>query len=91
MAAFVVVLTNDPDAVEPKLTKMADEDKIEHTPLTVIEGEAGPEGYKISKNAEVTVMMWVEGKVKSNHAFGKGKFDEKAVDAVLADTSKILE
>jgi len=91
MAAFVVVLTNDPDAVEPKLTKMADEDKIAHTPLTVIEGEAGPEGYKISKNAEVTVMMWVEGKVKSNHAFGKGKFDEKAVDAVLADTSKILE
>ncbi len=91
MAAFVVVLTNDPDSVEPKLTKLASESKIKHTPLTVIEGDAGPEGYKIGKDAEVTVMMWVEGKVKSNHAYGKGKFDAKAVETVLADTSKILE
>jgi hypothetical protein len=35
-------------------------------------------------------MMWVEGKVKATHAFGKGQFDAKAVDAVIADTAKIL-
>lgn len=91
MAAFVVVLTNDPDTVEPKLTKIADEGKLKSTPLTVIEGEAGPEGYKIAKDAEVTVMMWVEGKVKANHAFGKGELDAKSVDAIIADTKKILQ
>jgi hypothetical protein len=90
MAAFVVVLTSDPDKVEPKLTEIASKDQIKNTPLTVIEGDAGPEGYKIAKDAEVTVMMWVEGKVKATHAFGKGQFDAKAVDAVIADTAKIL-
>jgi len=90
MAAFVVVLTNDPDKVEPKLSKMAADDGIKSTPLTVIEGDAGPEGYKIAKDAEVTVMMWVEGKVKATHAFNKGGLDAKAVDAIVADTAKIL-
>jgi len=91
MAAFVVVLTTDPDKVEPKLTEFAKKDGVKNTPLTVIEGEAGPEGYKISKDAEVTVMMWVEGKVKATHAFGKGEFKAKSVDGVVADTTKILE
>jgi hypothetical protein len=91
MAAFVVVLTNDPDKVEPKLESIAKESELKNTPLTIIEGEAGPEEYKLSKEAEVTVMMWVESKVKVNQAFAKGKLDKKAVDALVADTKKILE
>src|SRR6476661_9189240 len=33
MAAFVVVLTEDPDAVEPKLVALAKDSKIANTPL----------------------------------------------------------
>lgn len=91
MAAFVVVLTDEADATETKLASLAKDSKIEKTPLTLIEGQAGPDGYKISKDAEVTVMMWVEGEVKVNHAFAKGKLDKKAVEAIVADTKKILE
>lgn len=91
MAAFVVVLTQDPDAVEPKLESIAKEQKITNTPLTIIEGVTGPADYKLSKDAEVTVMMWVDSEVKVNHAYGKGKLDKKAVDALVAETKKILE
>jgi len=28
--------------------------------------------------------------VKVNHAFAKGELDDKAIDAIMADTSKIL-
>ena len=90
MAAFVVVLTEDPDAVEPKIEALAKDSKIKSTPLTIIEGQAGPDGYKISKDAEVTVIMWVESEVKVNHAFAKGKLDKKAVDEIVAETKKIL-
>lgn len=91
MAAFVVVLTNDPDAIEPKLTELAKAESIKNTPLTFIEGEAGPESYKLSKDAEVTVMMWVDNKLTSNTAYAKGKFDAKAAETLLSETSKILE
>ncbi|MGQ0633322.1 MAG: hypothetical protein ACT4QC_01825 [Planctomycetaceae bacterium] len=91
MAAFVVVLTTDPDAIEPKLEALAKESKLENTPLTIIEGDAGPDDYKLSKDAAVTVMMWVDSTVKVNQAFAKGKLDKKAIDALVADTKKILE
>ena len=91
MAAFVVVLTEDPDAVEPKLESFAKDKKISNTPLTIVEGAAGPPEYKLAKDADVTVMMWVESEVKVNHAFAKGKLDKKAIDQVVEETAKILE
>lgn len=90
MSAFVVVLTDDPDAVEPKLEALAKDAKLSNTPLTIIEGQSGPEEYKLSKEAEVTVMMWVEGEVKVNHAYARGKLDKKSVDQLIGETKKIL-
>ena len=91
MAAFVVVLTDDPDAVEPKLEAMHKDSKIANTPLTIVEGDAGPPEYNLAKDAEVTVMMWVDSEVKVNQSFAKGKLDKKAVDSLIAETKKILE
>lgn len=91
MAAFLCVLTSDPDAVEPKLEKLAEDAKLKNTPLTIIEGVTGPDDYKLSKEAEVTVMMWVDSEVKVNHAFAKGKLDKKAVDSLVSETKKILD
>src|SRR5262245_32977184 len=91
MAAFVVVLTDDPDAIEPKIKSLAKDAKIANTPLTVVEGAEGPPEYKLAKDAEVTVMMWVESEVKVNQAFAKGKLDKKAVDALVGETKKILD
>ena len=91
MAAFVVLLTDDPDAAEPRLKELAEKHKIENTPLTVYDGVAGPENYKIAEKADVTVMMWVGGEVKVNHVFEKGKLDKKAVASIVRDTEKILK
>lgn len=91
MAAFVVLLTDDPDAAEGELKAFADEHGIENTPLTLFDGVAGPPRYKIAKEAEVTVMQWVGAKkVQANHAFAKGKLDKKGIAAVIKDTAKIL-
>ena len=47
MRAFVVLLTDDPDAAEEKLKELAEKHGIENTPLTIFDGEAGPPKYKI--------------------------------------------
>lgn len=91
MAGFVVLLTDDPDALEPKLKELAEKNKIEKTPLTIYDGVAGPEDYKIAEEADVTVMMWVRGKVKVNHVFKKGKLDKGAINSIVKDTAKILD
>ncbi len=89
--AFVVLLTDDADAAEPKLEALAKKHEIKNTPLTIFDGISGPKGYKIAKNAEVTVMVWVNKKVEVNHAFGKGELDAEAVKKVLANAKKYLQ
>ena len=89
MSAFVVHLTNDTDASSTALKKAAKENRLK-TPLTNYDGEAGPASYKIAQNADVTVMMWVDGQVKVNHAFTFDQLNGKAIKQVVGDTSKIL-
>ncbi len=90
MAAFVTVLTNNPDAAEGELKKIADTQQLKRTPLTVFENNAGPAKYKIDEKAEVTVMMWVDADVKVNHAFAAGELTAENIAKVVADTKKIL-
>ena len=90
MAAFVVVLSDDPAANEAKLKELAKKEGIK-IPLTTFENAAGPEDYKISKDAEVTVLEWVNSKVVVNHSFAAGKLNEAGIKAVIKDTAKILE
>lgn len=90
MAAFVTVLSEDPDAQETALKKVAEENKIAHTPLTVFENAAGPAKYKINEKASVTVMMWVESNVKVNYAFEDGKLDADAIKKIVEDSNTKL-
>jgi len=90
MAAFVVFMSDDVDKIEPKIETLAKSAKIEKTPLTLIESPNGPPKYNVAKDADVTVMMWVESEVKVNHAFAKGKLDKGAIDSLVAETQKIL-
>ena len=91
MAAFVVLLTDDPDAAKEQLSSVAKKNDIKHTPLTIFEGATGPSNYKIAKDAELTVMMWNESNVEVNHAFAKGELKSDKVSGVSADVKKILE
>lgn len=90
MAAFVVLLTDDADAAEADLKAFAVKHGIKNVPLTIYDGIAGPPNYKIAKDAEVTVNMWVGHTAKANHAFAKGGLSDESVKAIVADTSKIL-
>ena len=92
MAAFVTLLTNDPDKDEAKLKEIAkNEGGLTNVPLTGFEGIAGPEDSKIAEKADLTVTMWVDSKVKVSHAFAKGEFKASKAKAVIADTKKILD
>jgi len=89
MGSFVVVMTDDTDKMEKTLKEMAEKEKIAKVVLT-LESPAGPGDYDISKDADVTVILYSKKKVVKNLAFGKGKFDSKAVDAVVGELKSIV-
>ena len=91
MAAFVVVLTADADEFVPRIKALAKDAGISNVPLTIISAPTPPPEYKIADDAQVTVLMWVERVVKVNRSFATGELDKIAIDALVADTNKILE
>lgn len=90
MAAFVVLMTDKPEESAAALKTVAKDKEIKHTPLTTFDGVAGPEEYKLAQDSEVTVMMWVGGKVAVNKSFKAGELNADAVAASVKDTAKIL-
>mgnify|MGYP007107460768 CR=1 FL=1 len=76
--AFLVLLTDDLEKAEGDLLAFAKEYSLSNIPLTMLDNPAGDPSYKIAPEAEITVMMWSETKVRVNHAFRAGAFDAAA-------------
>ena len=89
MAAFVVLLSENPEADAAKLEQLATKAEIKNVPLTTFDGSAGPQGYKVAENADYTVMMWVNAELKVNDTYQKGQLKEQ-VATVVGKTSSIL-
>jgi len=89
MGSFVVFLGKSED-LEKKLKTLVKEANIQST-ILAIDNPAGPEGYGVSRDADVTVVLYREFKVKANHAFKKGELKDSSIKAVVADLPKILK
>jgi hypothetical protein len=88
LGSFVVFLKYQ-EAMARQLKQLADKEGIQHTVLS-LDAPAGPQGYRVSKNADVTVVLYTKRTVKANYAFRKGELTEKDVTQIVADLSKIL-
>ena len=90
MAAFVVLLTDNPEGQEAALKKVAQSQGIQNTPLTTFDGVAGPPSYKLPKEGDVTVMMWVDGKLKVNETLSASDLSSAKISTVVKKSSEIL-
>jgi hypothetical protein len=88
MGSFVVFL-NDDDSAAPRIKDLAQKSSIEHTILSLDKAQ-GPEAYKVSKDADVTVVLYTNREVKANYAFAKGELSDKDIDVIIGDLVKIL-
>jgi hypothetical protein len=89
MGSFVVFLS-DKEGLEKELKDLATKEELKQTVLSK-DSPAGPAGYDVAKDADITVVLYVNRNVKSNHAFKKGELNAKAIDEIMADVPKILE
>ena len=87
MGAFVVFLSDD-DKMADKLKEVSAKLKLKNVTLAV-DNPAGPDTYNVSKDADLTVVLYSARTSKVNMAFGKGKMTDKDIDAVVKGVSKI--
>jgi hypothetical protein len=86
LGSFVVFL-NDA-SIADKLSELAKKEKVEHTILGFM--EEGPKEYKVAKDADVTVVLYVSRRVKANYVFKKGELGPEQTTKIMADLGKIL-
>jgi hypothetical protein len=89
MGSFVVFL-NDDEGLEAKLKELAKDKNLKKIVLTIDPNPAGPKGYKIAKDADVTVVLYTQQEVKANYAFKKGQLKEADINKIVGEVSKIL-
>ena len=87
MGSFVVFLGKSED-LEGKLKTLAKSAGLKETVLA-IDNPAGPKGYKVSRTADVTVVLYRDRTCKVNYAFKKGELTSKDVGGIVASLSKI--
>jgi len=88
MGSFVVFLSDD-EKLGDKVKALAEKEGIKNC-IFSIDNPAGPKGYEVAKDSDVTVVLYNKQKVAANHAFKKGELNSKAIEAIVADVPKIL-
>jgi hypothetical protein len=88
MGSFAVFMSDD-EGLEKQLTSLADKQGLKKIVLT-IDNPAGPKAYHVSKDADVTVLLYDRQTIKSNFAFRSGQLNPQAIDRILASLKKML-
>jgi hypothetical protein len=89
LKSFVVIMTKDGDTTAEALKKLAEEAGVKHVPLTMIGEKDGPPDYEIAADADFTVLMWKQHRVKVNQAY-KGELTDKDVETIVSGIPKVL-
>ena len=87
LRAVLVILRDDAES-ERALKELGGRQGIEKVSLAIMPD--GPKDYKLSKEADVTVIVYDRYKVEANHAIRKGELNDRAIETILADVSKVV-
>jgi hypothetical protein len=91
LRSWITFLNNDQSAFDPQAVKWARKFGLRDVPLGVFEDVVGPPSYRLAKDADVTVLLFVKQKVVANFAFRSGELNEEKINAVMKEVPKIVE
>jgi hypothetical protein len=84
-----VVFCSDAEGLGRQLQDVAQKQRLQHVVLTQYKA-GGPEKYRLSPAADVTVLVYQQFTVKANHAFRNGELTEAAIGSVAADIARMM-
>jgi hypothetical protein len=90
LRGWVTFLYDDQSTVDAQVVQWGKAHGLRNLPLAVFEDVDGPPAYRISKDAEVTVLLSVKQKVVKNFSFRPGELNAERVKEVLNNLPLIL-
>jgi hypothetical protein len=90
LRGWVTFLYDDQSTVDAEVVQWGKTQGLKTVPLAVFEDVDGPPAYRISKDAEVTVLLSVKQKVVKNFSFRPGELTDDRVKEVLTHLPLIL-
>lgn len=87
--AWTTFLTDHEPALLPQVTEWGKKLGLRRLALGVFEDADGPPTYRLSRDAEVTILLVNQGKVVANYAFRAKELTDVQAAAVL-DAAKLL-
>jgi hypothetical protein len=88
--AWVTILAADQPTLDPKVVDWGKQHAVATVPLGVFEDPVGPPSYRIHRDADVTVLLFVNRKVVANFAFRAGELSDVGTADVLKALPQIL-
>ncbi len=88
--AWVTFLSDNQLELDPKVVKWSEKFAIRGVPLGIFEDPLGPPSYRLTKDADVTVLMFVKQKVVANFAFRAGELNDDKIKDVMNALPKII-
>jgi hypothetical protein len=90
LRAWVTFLHDDQSTFDPLVVQWSKKHALRSVPLGVFEDLDGPPSYRLSRDADVTIVCYVKQKVVANFAFRAGELSEAQIKKVLATVPRLL-
>jgi hypothetical protein len=89
--AWVTFLSDQQLELDPKVVKWSERFAIRGVPLGIFEKDPlGPPSFRLSQDADVTVLMVVKQKVVANFAYRPGELNDDKVKEIMSALPRIL-
>src|SRR6185369_15797260 len=79
LRSWITFLSEDQPTLDPQVAKWGKQQGLSNVSLAIFENVDGPPAYKLARDADVTVLLFVKQKVVKNFAFRAGELDDKKV------------
>src|SRR6516164_7718376 len=91
LRAWVTFLSEDQTSLDPKVVEWSKKHALRSVPLSVFEDMVGPPTYRLSRDADVTVLLSVKQKVVRNFAFRSGDLTEARIGDIVKAIEAMVE
>jgi len=91
LRGWVTFLAKDTAEFEARVVSWGKDHAISNLPLEIFTDTIGPPSYRLSRAADVTVLLFVKRKVVANFAFRPGELNDARAAEVLQALPKILK
>lgn len=88
--AWTTFLADDQASLDTKVLQWAKQHAIRGVPTAVFEDAGGPPSYRLNREADVTVLLFVKQKVVANFAFRSGELTDDKITEVLKALPQIV-